>query len=72
MTDRIAIHNDPQSHDLNGLGENKIQSDANSALVIVDPALPKDEAEQLQLLESPAQKVALGAKLPCYLGQFWV
>ena len=55
MTDRIAIHNDPQAHDLNGLGENKIQSDANSALVIVDPSLPKDEAEQLPL-ESPAQE----------------
>jgi membrane fusion protein, multidrug efflux system len=55
MTDRIAIHNDPQTHDLNGLGENKIQSDANSALVIVDPAIDKDEAEQLQL-ESPAQE----------------
>ncbi len=55
MTDRIAIHNDPQTHDLNGLGENKIQSDANSALVIVDPSIDKDEAEQLQL-ESPAQE----------------
>jgi membrane fusion protein, multidrug efflux system len=47
MTDRIAIHNDSQSHDLNGLEENKIQSDANSTLVIIDPPLPQNEAEQL-------------------------
>ena len=46
MTDRIAIHNDPQSHDLNGLEENKIQADANSALVVIDSPLPQNEAEQ--------------------------
>lgn len=53
MADRIAIHHDSQSHDLNGLEENKTQADANSALVVVDAPSPQSEAEQL---ESPADK----------------
>jgi membrane fusion protein, multidrug efflux system len=68
MTDRIVMHNDPQSHDLKGLGENKIQVDANSTLVIVDPLLPENEAAQLDPLEQEGRSwgktaVLLGAVL---------